>query len=134
MLDSEGYACHFCVRDVGAQVVVDGYFIFVLLASSSTVVLLVLLASSTGTTITGYSTERGAGGGEGGGAGGGEGGGAGGGEGVRVEERGEEQVEKEEVAVEVKVTGFIRTYSPRKNNTTALHRGWATQSPAPARL
>ena len=64
--------------------------------------------------------------------------GEGGGEMVQVEERGcrrgEVQVEKEEVAVEVKVTGFIWTYSLRKNSKTALHRGWATQSPAPARL
>ena len=49
---------------------------------SGTVVLLVLLADSTGTTITGYRTERGAGGGEGGGAA------------VQVEERGEVQVEE----------------------------------------
>ena len=105
---------------------------FVLLADSSTVVLLVLLAGSTSTsstTITGYRTEKGAGGGEGGRcrwrrAG------AGGGERMQVEQRGEVQVAKEEVAVEVKVTGFIWTYSPRKNNKTALHRGWATQSPA----
>ena len=53
---------------------------------------------------------------------------------VQVEGRGEVQVEKEEVAVEVKVTGFTWTYSLRKNSKTALHRGWATQSPAPARL
>ena len=53
---------------------------------------------------------------------------------VQVEGRGEVQVEKEEVAVEVEVTGFMWTYSLRKNSKTALHRGWATQSPAPARL
>jgi hypothetical protein len=55
MLDSEGYACHFCVKDwwVGAQVV-DGFF--VLVAGSSTVVLLVLLARSTSTAVTGYSS------------------------------------------------------------------------------